>query len=142
MANASRIRGVKVKKSDKYTCPICDYRVKSPRDAARPKLEDLMSGNQRSSPFHTRDGYSSPDYRSSSKFRNSSALNQIRPGLTSAEVPTMRILPRKIEGAEILLSRDQLLPCGVAKWMPIATRAPTIVYPHRLAKPGRLSSRN
>ncbi|KMU74648.1 Lid2 complex component lid2 [Coccidioides immitis RMSCC 3703] len=32
----------KVKEYDSYTCPICDWRVKIPRDAARPKLEDLI----------------------------------------------------------------------------------------------------
>ena len=36
----------KVKEDDKYTCPICDYRVKIPRDAARPKLEDLTEWQQ------------------------------------------------------------------------------------------------
>ncbi|TQS33592.1 hypothetical protein Golomagni_06057, partial [Golovinomyces magnicellulatus] len=33
----------KVKEDDKYTCPICDWRMKIPRDASRPKLEDLLS---------------------------------------------------------------------------------------------------
>ena len=33
----------KVKEDDKYTCPVCDHRVKIPRDATRPKLEDLQS---------------------------------------------------------------------------------------------------
>src|SRR3954462_6371293 len=32
----------KVKDDEKYTCPICDWRGKIPRDAARPKLEDLQ----------------------------------------------------------------------------------------------------
>src|SRR5690349_15587113 len=34
----------KVKDDDKeaWTCPVCDYRVKIPRDAARPRLEDLV----------------------------------------------------------------------------------------------------
>src|SRR3954451_20883707 len=33
----------KVKDDEKYTCPICDWRVRIPRDAARPKLEDLQA---------------------------------------------------------------------------------------------------
>src|SRR5947199_10826589 len=33
----------KMKEFDAFTCPICNWQVKIPRDAARPKLEDLQS---------------------------------------------------------------------------------------------------
>ena len=41
----------KVKEDDKYTCPICDWRMKIPRDAARPKLEDLIALTDEISPL-------------------------------------------------------------------------------------------
>jgi len=55
MAMPHRLRRVKVKEDDKYTCPICDYRVKIPRDAASTKAVGLIEWNPEiSGLFHTR----------------------------------------------------------------------------------------
>ncbi|KAI5780878.1 PLU-1-like protein-domain-containing protein [Geopyxis carbonaria] len=119
----------KVKEDDKYTCPICDYRVKIPRDAARPKLEDLIEWENEipGLPFI-------PDeldclrriIDAASQFRAFvSTYTQSALGLTSAEVPTMRFYLRKIEGAEILLAHEtNFFRAELHKWMPIAPEAP------------------
>lgn len=119
----------KVKEDDKYTCPICDYRVKIPRDAARPKLEDLMDWESeiRDLPFI-------PDEMeclhriidAATKFRQFVSSYTNSPlGLTSAEVPTMRFYLRKIEGAEILLAHEtNFFRAELHKWMPIAPEPP------------------
>lgn len=119
----------KVKEDDKYTCPICDYRVKIPRDAARPKLEDLMDWQSEipTLPFI-------PDeldcltriIDAASKFRQFVSSYTNSPlGLTSAEVPTMRFYLRKIEGAEILLAHEtNFFRAELHKWMPIAPEPP------------------
>jgi len=121
----------KVKEDEKYTCPICDYRVKIPRDAARPKLEELIDWQAEieNLPFI-------PDeldclrriIDAATKFRE-----WVRPltnaiGLTGAEVPTMRFYLRKIEGAEILLSPEtNFFRTELHKWMPIAPDPPPVV---------------
>jgi [histone H3]-trimethyl-L-lysine4 demethylase len=38
-----KIADSKIKDVDNYSCPIYDWRVKIPRNAARPKLEDLQN---------------------------------------------------------------------------------------------------
>ncbi|KAL7267666.1 hypothetical protein RUND412_009736 [Rhizina undulata] len=122
----------KVKEDDKYTCPICDYRVKIPRDAARPKLEELLEWQSEipNLPFipDELDGLARI-IDSALKFRD-----YIRPyttsilGLTSAEVPTMRFFLRKIEGAEILLVHEtNFFRTELHKWMPIAPEAPPVI---------------
>jgi histone demethylase JARID1 len=99
----------KVKDDEKYTCPICDWRVKIPRDAARPKLEDLQAWQEEipNLPFQ-------PDEEevlgkiidNAQEFRThvSPFCNPIM--ATAEEVETQRFYLRKIEGAEILLSYE------------------------------------
>lgn len=122
----------KVKEDDKYTCPICDYRVKIPRDAARPKLEELIDWRNEIPrlPFI-------PDEKecldriidTAQSFRD-----YIQPftnsglGLTQAEVPTMRFYLRKIEGAEILLAHEtNFFRTELHRWMPIAPDPPPAI---------------
>ena len=119
----------KVKEDDKYTCPICDYRVKIPRDAARPKLEDLMQWEQEIAelPFQ-------PDEQDclrriiavATQFREFiRPYTQAGMGLTSAEIPIMRFYLRKIEGAETLLVQEtNFFRAELHRWMPIAPIAP------------------
>lgn len=122
----------KVKEDDKYTCPICDYRVKIPRDAARPKLEDLTEWQQeiQGLPF-VPDEMDCLDriIDAAQKFRNFVGSYTNSPlGLTSAEVPTMRFYLRKIEGAEILLAHEtNFFRSELHKWMPIAPEPPPSV---------------
>ncbi|KAH0606127.1 uncharacterized protein H6S33_003788 [Morchella sextelata] len=119
----------KVKEDDKYTCPICDYRVKIPRDAARPKLEDLIEWHSEipGLPFIPDELEclnniikAASDFREYVRPYTTSAL-----GLTSAEVPTMRFYLRKIEGAEILLAHEtNFFRTELHRWMPIAPEPP------------------
>ena len=62
-----------------FTCPICDWRVKIPRDAARPKLEDLQAWQDelQDLPFQ-------PEEEELLKDRKSTRLN-------SSHLPTSRM---------------------------------------------------
>lgn len=121
----------KVKEDDKYTCPICDWRVKIPRDAARPKLEELMSWQDEipALPFQ-------PDEEevlrkiidNAQDFRNHVA-SFCHPILaTASEVDTQRFYLRKIEGAEILLSFEtNFFRQELHKWSPVAPEPPPVL---------------
>ncbi|KAF2483535.1 PLU-1-like protein-domain-containing protein [Neohortaea acidophila] len=122
----------KVKEDDKYTCPICDWRVKIPRDAARPKLEELQAWHDEldTLPFQ-------PDEEDALDAIITDAQNYrdyIRPIVTSdvpttsEEVATMRFHLRKVEGADILLSEEtNFLRQELHKWAPVAPEAPPII---------------
>lgn len=121
----------KVKEDDKYTCPICDHRVKIPRDAARPKLEELIEWFHEipSLPFV-------PDEKeclesiihTALQFRTYISPYLHNPGASQAEVPTMRFYLRKIEGAEILLATEtNYFRTELHRWMPIAPDPPPVI---------------
>jgi hypothetical protein len=121
----------KVKEDEKYTCPICDWRVKIPRDAARPKLEDLQQWQDEIAglPFQ-------PDEEdildriidNAQNFRTLVApfCNPIM--ATSEEADTQRFYLRKIEGAEILLSYEtNYFRQELHKWAPVAPEPPPVL---------------
>ena len=121
----------KVKEDEKYTCPICDWRVKIPRDAARPKLEDLIEWQNeiKSLPFQ-------PDEEdllariidNAQDFRNHVApfCNPIM--ATSEESSILRFYLRKIEGAEILLVREtNYFRAQLHTWSPVAPDPPPVL---------------
>lgn len=121
----------KVKDVDKYTCPICDWRVKIPRDAARPKLEDLQEWQAEipNLPFQ-------PDEEEllDKIIKQASAFREFLQGLTNAacttseEVPTMLFYLRKIEGAEVLLADEtNFFRQELHKWAPVAPEPPPIL---------------
>ena len=121
----------KVKEDDKYTCPICDWRVKIPRDAARPKLEELMAWQDEipSLPFQ-------PDEEevlrkiidNALEFRNHITAFCHPVGATASEVDTQRFYLRKIEGAEILLSFEtNFFRQELHKWSPVAPEPPPVL---------------
>ncbi|PSN75415.1 PLU-1-domain-containing protein [Corynespora cassiicola Philippines] len=121
----------KVKEDDKYTCPICDYRVKIPRDATRPKLEDLMTWQDEipSLPFQPEEEdtlESLIDH--GSKFRDYVA-KYINPVMSSPdELTTQRFYLRKLEGAEILLSNEiNFFRQELHRWAPVAPNPPPIL---------------
>lgn len=99
----------KVKEDDKYTCPICDWRVKIPRDAARPDLESLINlyNEIPSLPFQPDEELILADIiQGALDFRNKIAM-YLDPELTSeSDAIKQRFYLRKIEGAEILLTRE------------------------------------
>ncbi|KAI1811063.1 PLU-1-domain-containing protein [Poronia punctata] len=120
----------KVKEDDKYTCPICDWRVKIPRDAARPKLEDLIAWQEEipNLPFQPEEEeVLQKIIEKALEFRQhiSGFCNN---GLTTAsEADTQRFYLRKIEGAEILLSHEtNFFRQELHKWHPVAPQPPPL----------------
>lgn len=119
----------KVKEDDKYTCPICDWRTKIPRDAARPKLEDLQAWQDEleTLPFQPEEENTlflicdeAQEYRNFIK----PIIHADMPS-TYEEVDTMRFHLRKIEGADILLTEEtNFLRQELHRWVPIAPMAP------------------
>ena len=118
----------KVKELDPYTCPICDWRVKIPRDAARPKLEDLVEWQAEIAnlPFQPDEedclakiiDYAQ-DFRLFLQAHTNPAM------MTHAEVATQRFFLRKIEGAEILLSWEtNFFRQELHRWAPVAPNPP------------------
>ncbi|KAI1372793.1 PLU-1-like protein [Hypoxylon crocopeplum] len=121
----------KVKEDDKYTCPICDWRVKIPRDAARPKLEDLIAWQEEvpNLPFQPEEEeVLKKIIDNAQKFRNHIQAF-CNPVLTTAsEVDTQRFYLRKIEGAEILLSYEtNFFRQELHKWSPVAPEPPPVL---------------
>ncbi|KAL4991680.1 PLU-1-like protein-domain-containing protein [Aspergillus falconensis] len=121
----------KVKECDKYTCPICDWRQKIPRDAARPKLEDLQEWQAEipSLPFQ-------PDeeqileriINQATAFREFLQRYTNTACTTTEEVPTLVFYLRKIEGAEVLLAYEtNLFRQEIHKWQPVAPEPPPIL---------------
>lgn len=121
----------KVKEFDKYTCPICDWRQKIPRDAARPKLEDLQDWQAEIAglPFQ-------PDEEEvlDSIVNQATSFRDFLHGFSNAacttteEVPTLIFYLRKIEGAEVLLAYEtNFFRQEIHKWAPVAPDAPPIL---------------
>ncbi|RPA87112.1 PLU-1-domain-containing protein [Ascobolus immersus RN42] len=122
----------KVKEDDKYTCPICDYRVKIPRDAARPKLEDLIEWESEipGLPFIPEEQEVLHEIiQTASKFRDFvRSFTEGAPLITKEEVPTMRFYLRKIEGAEILLAHEtNFFRTELHRLLPIAPNPPPLI---------------
>ena len=121
----------KVKEDDKYTCPICDWRVKIPRDAARPKLEELISWQDEvpGLPFQ-------PDEEevlrkiidNALEFRNHISGFCHPVVATANEADVQRFYLRKIEGAEILLAFEtNFFRQELHKWSPVAPQPPPVL---------------
>lgn len=102
----------KVKEDDDFVCPICDWRVKIPRDADRPKLEELLAWQAEIAalPFQ-------PDEEEmlASIINTAQAFREYLTPFTSQtsgmvstmeEVPTQQFYLRKLEGADVLLAYE------------------------------------
>lgn len=121
----------KVKEYDSYTCPICDWRVKIPRDAARPKVEDVLDwqGEIPDLPFQPEE----EEILESIIDQATSFREFLRPFtnpacMTAEEVPTQIFYLRKIEGAEVLLTYEtNYFRQEIHKWAPIAPEPPPIL---------------
>ena len=122
-----------MKEVDDFTCPICDWRVKIPRDAARPKLEELIGWKEEMPilPFQPEEedilnriidkAQAFRDFMQ--QFTNA---NQICRG--QEEMPSMLFYLRKLEGAEVLLSHEtNLFRQECYNYNPIAPHAPPIL---------------
>lgn len=123
----------KIKLADKYTCPVCDWRVRIPRDAARPKLEDLIDLQHEivNLPFQpTEEDVIEDVIESAQSFRES-----LR-GLTGSDLTSSpenldeyRFYLRKIEGAHVLLAYEtNYLRQELHKWNPVAPEPPPLLY--------------
>lgn len=121
----------KVKEEDKYTCPICDWRVKIPRDAARPRLEDLVEWYEEipNLPFQPEEEeLLEKIIDNAQQFRNHVAASCNPMLSTRNEAETQRFYLRKIEGAEILLANEtNFFRQELHKWSPVAPEPPPII---------------
>lgn len=130
-AKCLKVARGKVKEEDKYTCPICDYRVRIPRDAARPKLEDLIQWYEEipSLPFQPEEEQVlGKIIKHANQFRQhvQAFCNPIMS--TPSEAETQRFYLRKIEGAEILLAKEtNFFRQELHKWHQVAPEPPPIL---------------
>lgn len=121
----------KVKEDDKYTCPICDYRLKIPRDAARPKIEDLQAWQDEipGLPFQPEEEECLEKIVNKvTAFRQAiaSILNPLMS--TPQELSDQRFYLRKIEGADVLLTDEtNFLRAELHKWAPVAPEPPPMI---------------
>ncbi|GME60751.1 hypothetical protein GTA08_BOTSDO08342 [Neofusicoccum parvum] len=118
----------KVKEDDKYTCPICDYRVKIPRDATRPKLEDLEGWQEDipGLPFQPEEEKCLDKIINTAQEFRSFIASYVNPLLSSPdELTTQRFYLRKLEGADILLAQEtNFFRQELHKWAPVAPEPP------------------
>ena len=121
----------KVKEDEKYTCPICDWRVRIPRDAARPKLEDLQAWQDEIPmlPFLPNE-----EQLLEKMIKNAQAFRQhvapfCNPVMATAEeAETQRFYLRKMEGAGILLAYEtNFFRQELYRWFPVAPEPPPVL---------------
>lgn len=121
----------KVKEDDKYTCPICDWRMKIPRDASRPKLEDLLALQDEIAtlPFQPEEEDILASIINNAQTFRDCIARYCNPVLsTKAEAETQRFYLRKLEGAEVLLAYEtNFFRQELHKWYPVAPEAPPIL---------------
>ncbi|KAF2436848.1 histone demethylase JARID1D [Tothia fuscella] len=121
----------KVKEDDKYTCPICDYRLKIPRDAARPKLEELQQWQDEvpTLPFQPEEEETLDNIVTKATDFRSSIASLLNPLMsTPDELPVQRFYLRKIEGADVLLADEtNFLRRELHKWAPVAPDPPKMI---------------
>lgn len=118
----------KVKEDDKYTCPICDWRMKIPRDASRPKLEDLIALVDEISglPFQPEEEDPLRAIINNAQAFRDHIVQFCNPlSSTEAQAETQRFYLRKIEGAEVLLAYEtNFFRQELHKWCPVAPHPP------------------
>ena len=121
----------KIKEDDKFTCPICDHRVKIPRDAARPKLEELQDWQAEilSLPFQPEEDAVLEELISCAQnFRDS--IRPLTNNITTTrdDVTTQQFYLRKLEGADVLLAYEtNFFRQELHKWAPVAPHSPPIL---------------
>ncbi|KAI9822625.1 MAG: hypothetical protein M1827_000344 [Pycnora praestabilis] len=121
----------KLKEDDKYTCPICDWRVKIPRDASRPKLEELQQWQSEIStlPFQPEEESclanivnTAQDFRDYMRPYTNPMVS------THLELDKQRFYLRKIEGADILLAYEtNFFRQALHKYAPVAPEPPPVL---------------
>ncbi|KAF4120720.1 [histone H3]-trimethyl-L-lysine4 demethylase [Geosmithia morbida] len=121
----------KVKEDEKYTCPICDWRMKIPRDASRPKLEDLVAlvDEIQTLPFQPEEEEVLRQIIDNAQGFREHIARFCNPIVsTEAELSTQRFYLRKLEGAEVLLAYEtNFFRQELHKLCPVAPEAPPIL---------------
>lgn len=116
-----------------FTCPICDWRVKIPRDAARPKLEDLQNWQDEIAdlPFQPEEEeVLAAIVDKAQGFRDFLGKYTIGSNMPTSidEMPEMLFYLRKIEGGEVLLALEtNVFRQALHTWRPIAPEPPPIL---------------
>lgn len=117
-----------MKEDDKYTCPICDWRMKIPRDASRPKLEDLIAlvDEIPGLPFQPEEEEALRAIINNAQAFRDHIVQFCNPLASSeSEAETQRFYLRKIEGAEVLLAYEtNFFRQELHKWCPVAPNPP------------------
>ncbi|SPO06090.1 related to regulator protein rum1 [Cephalotrichum gorgonifer] len=122
----------KVKDDDKapWTCPVCDHRVRIPRDAARPRLEDLLIWSDEISnlPFQPEEEEVLKQIIDNAQAFRDHIASYINPLLSSqAEAETQRFYLRKLEGAEVfLVAETNFFRQELHKWCHITNEPPPV----------------
>lgn len=122
-----------MKEDEDFCCPVCDYRVKIPRDAARPKLEDLINWQAEipQLPFQPDEEACLDSIINMAQAFRDAMVHYTSPHPlvnTLEEVPTQRFWLRKIEGADILLAHEtNFFRQELHRLVPIAPQAPPIL---------------
>jgi histone demethylase JARID1 len=122
----------KVKDDDKapWTCPICDHRVRIPRDAARPRLEDLVVWYEeiQNLPFQPEEEDVLKQIIDNAQAFRDHITAYINPMLSSrAEAETQRFYLRKLEGAEVfLVAETNFFRQELHKWCSVSQTPPPL----------------
>jgi N-acetyltransferase len=122
-----------LKDVEAFTCPICDWRVKIPRDTARPQLEDLQywADEMPNLPFQpVEEEILKRIINKARAFRDflQQFLNDSQICPIAEEMLTMRFYLRKLEGAEVLLAYEtNTFRQELHKWQPIGPDPPPVL---------------
>lgn len=135
-----------LKSTNKYICPICDWREEIPRANNRPKLEEMeeLERDAHKLPLQT------PELEKLSLITATAHRfkERVMPllstylTLTSAELPTLKFYLRKLEGAEILLAPEtNFFRAKIHDICPIAPMPPPKIAESKSTKKPRLSKK-
>ena len=135
-----------LKTTNKYVCPICDWREEIPRASNRPKLEEMqaLERDGRSLPLKTPELQKLEIITATAmryKERVMPLLNSYLT-LTSAELSTLKFYLRKLEGAEILLAPEtNFFRAKIHELSPVAPTPPPKIDESKSTKRPRLSKK-
>ena len=120
----------KVKDDDEFICPVCDHTKKIPRDADRPKLEEMIDLQSEIPylPFQPEEEDTIAEIVDTAQAFRQHLQQYMHPNFiiaTAEEVPLVRFYLRKIEGADILLAEEtNFFKSELHRLFPIANVAP------------------
>lgn len=111
-----------------WTCPVCDHRVRIPRDAARPRIEELVNwyDDIPNLPFQPEEEEVLKKIIDNAQAFRDHIAAYINPVLSSrAESETQRFYLRKLEGAEVfLVTETNFFRQELHKWCQVTEEPP------------------